>query len=116
MTKNVSLDDGKITSFKQLRDLFNLPPLTTNQQKLNSQKKKFESRHVCKECGQVLTWIPNTNVCTCTNPQCLGIKYVTLKTNDKGEEVEEVKYNVSYHTLNDYNTHLAEKLYSNNKS
>lgn len=71
-------------------------------------KERFEKRHKCIACGETLTWIVGTNICSCTNPECKGKKY-TYK-DENGEEVTE--YRPYYHMLDNVGVAIAEKLYS----
>lgn len=72
-------------SFQELAKDFGCKPVkrrTNDMDKLKSQQEKFAGR--CKVCGNVLTYHQGTNVLTCTNPECKGIK-MTSK-NDDGTE------------------------------
>lgn len=52
-------------------------------QDLEAKQKKFVG--VCKICKEPMTWIPGTNVVSCTNPECKGIE--VKKKDVEGEDV-----------------------------
>ena len=70
-------------------------------------QERFEKRHKCIVCGEPLTWIPGTNVCSCKNPDCKGKKY-TIKKEDGTEIIE---YKPYFHMLDTVGVELAEKIY-----
>lgn len=70
-------------------------------------RERFEARHKCIACGEPLTWIPGTNICSCKNPECKGKKY-TYK-DENGEEY--VEYKPYYHMLDTVGTSMAERIY-----
>ena len=54
---------------------FGMKPMryqTNDKQKLEAQREKFVG--VCPYCKQPASFVANTNVLTCTNPQCKGKK------------------------------------------
>ena len=73
-----------------------------------SQLKKFTTRHTCQSCKQPLTWIEGTNVCSCTNPKCQGLKRIK-KNVTEGEDPN--YYVLSYHTLASSEEKIAESLF-----
>ena len=90
-----------------------LPFSTKQKKKKNTDelRKRFEERHTCVVCGETLTWIPGTNICSCKNPDCKGKKYV-YKDEDGTEFVEFRPY---YHMLDVVGTSIAEKIYGDQK-
>lgn len=79
-----------------------------NKKKENNElKEQFENRHKCIACGEPLTWIPGTNICSCKNPNCKG-KKIVIKDEDGTETVE---YKPYYHILDVVGTSIAEKIY-----
>ncbi len=89
-------------------------PTSNNKQSKNKQqnieelKTKFEKRHKCIVCGKPLTWIPNTNVCACRNPEYSG-KKVRLFDGD-GNPYEEIR--PYFHTIDKVGVSIASKIYS----
>ena len=64
------------TSFKDLREAWGLPKVTNktrDAKKLKKQQESFLSKHICRACGNPLTYTGG-NIMTCTNPDCKGIK------------------------------------------
>lgn len=84
-----------------------IPSKKKKKKNIDEMKERFEKRHKCVACGQPLTWIPGTNVCSCRNPECRGKKY-TYK-DENGEEY--VEYRPYFHMLDVVGTELAEEIY-----
>lgn len=97
-----------VPAFQNLRKEFGLKPLDTRAPKKESQLKKFTTRHTCQSCKQPLTWVVGTNVCSCTNPKCQGLKRIK-KNVTEGEDPN--YYVLSYHTLASSEEKIAESLF-----
>ena len=69
-------------------------------------KEKLEKKYMCRACGKPLTWVEDTNIMSCQNPKCKGIK----KTKKKADGTESVYYTMSYMTLNNYDRRLIERI------
>lgn len=76
--------NGTYTSFQDLAAATGRPVKrrTKDMDKLQAQREHFAGK--CKVCGHILTYHNGTNVLTCTNPECKGIKKTGL--NDDGSE------------------------------
>lgn len=86
-----------------------LPFPVKKQKKQNNDelRERFEKRHSCIICNQPMTWIKNTNIIACQNPECKG-KKIEKELPDGTTKVE---YKPYYHTLDIKGTEIAEKLY-----
>lgn len=63
------------TAFQKIRTQFGLDPAenrTSNAEKLEQQRERFLKKQNCPVCGSKKTYIKNTNVMVCTNPDCKG--------------------------------------------
>lgn len=75
----------RYTSLEELREAFGLKPVkrkTNDEEKLKAQQDKLVGK--CRVCKQPLVWIKGTNICSCQNPECKGVKMTG--TNDDGTE------------------------------
>lgn len=82
---NTTLNTKTYYSFQELAKDFGCKPVkkrTSDMDKLTAQREKFVGR--CKVCNSLLTYHTGTNVLTCTNPECKGIK-MTSKNEDGTE-------------------------------
>jgi ssDNA-binding Zn-finger/Zn-ribbon topoisomerase 1 len=98
MKKKKIVADGTFNSFQELAIACGFPPVTKrtkNQEKLTSQREKFNKMHMCKACGQPMVYVSGTNVMVCKNPDCKGIKKSTV--DDEGNET--FRYEVPFHSL-----------------
>lgn len=96
---------GHFTSLESLREHFGLKPLkhkTADDDKLKKQQEQFLGK--CKVCGEPLSYIKNTNILACTNPQCKGITV-------KGKSDSDVKIPVM-RLLNEKGGEIAYSLFS----
>lgn len=99
----------RFTSLEELREAFDLSKIrkkTKDEDKLKAQKEKLVG--TCKVCKQLLTWIDGTNVCTCKNPDCKGVKMTSI--NEDGSE--KVWYVPVIRMLNEKGMNIAEILFS----
>lgn len=99
------------SSFEEVAQAFGCKPVTKRTKdtdKLAKQQEAFLSKHKCKGCGQPMTFINETNVLTCCNPNCRGIK---VKRNDsEGNTI--ISYVTPYHTLDDNGAEIANNIFS----
>lgn len=98
------------SSFEELAAAFNCKPVsrvTKDKQKLAKRQERFFARHKCRACGEPLTWIKDTSIMACTNPDCLGIKIT--KDNDDGTKT--VTYLTSYDILDELGTNIVSNLF-----
>lgn len=75
----------RYTSLEELRKAYGLKPVkkrTDDEEKLKIQREKFLG--TCRVCGKPLSWINDTSVCACKNPECKGFKMTS--TTEEGEE------------------------------
>lgn len=112
MSKELSSKRGTLTSFEELRAQFGLKPLrfqTKDKKKLEQQRENFNKRHLCPACGKPLKLILGTNVMTCVNHECNGIKreYVNEETGEKT-----VTYYVPSHQLDEKGTEIANNIFA----
>lgn len=88
MKGNMRLSKGTTahySSFEDVAKAFGCKPVkkkTDNAEQLRNQQERFVGK--CRVCGQNLTYHYGTNVLTCTNPECKGIKMTS--TNEDGSE------------------------------
>ena len=97
------------TSLEDLRKGFGLKPIkkkTNDLDKLKAQQEKFVG--TCRVCKKPLTWIEGTNICTCKNPECKGIKM----TGENEDGTERVWFIPVTRILNEKGMEIAEKLFS----
>lgn len=97
------------TSLEELRTAWGKEPVTKrtkDEKKLQSQREKFYRKHVCKNCGKPLTLVKDTNIMTCTNPKCPGIKIERL--DKEGNTV--TSYIPSFDMLNETGAEIANNI------
>lgn len=99
------------TSFEEAAKDFGCKPVvkkTKDGNKLTSQREKFAKHHKCRACGKPMVLIPGTNVFTCDNPHCKGIK-----VDRKGEDgaVLATNYITSYDLLDEQSTEIANNIF-----
>lgn len=82
---------------------------TKDKQKLESQRRKFCERHLCRACKQPLQFINGTNGMSCVNPECKGIRF--KKIDKEGNEI--ITYKPSYDLLDDLGTTIAMNIFAN---
>lgn len=107
----MSMDtDTRYTSFKDLRAAWGLKPLTKKRtkdaKKLESQRESFCKKHLCRACGNPMTYIGG-NQMVCSNPDCLGIKH---EREGKDGNIE-VSYSPSYELLDDKGAVIAYNIF-----
>lgn len=98
-------------SFEEVAKMFGCKPVsrkTRNEKRLLNQRERFYKKHKCKACGQFMTYISDTNVMTCTNPECDGIKNTFM---DKDGN-ERVVYSVSFDELDEKGSDIARNILS----
>lgn len=98
----------RYTSLGELRKAFGLkePKKRTNDEaKLKAQQEKFVG--TCRVCKQPLIWSEGTNVLSCKNPDCKGIR-MTSKNEDG---TEKVWYIPVIRILDSDGTSIAERLF-----
>ena len=103
------LVNGRYSSFSEVATAMGMasPVKKVDQNKQQSRQKKFCSYHKCKTCGEPMIFVEGTNIMTCSNPQCKGIKH---EFKDKeGNKV--VKYSPSYDLLADKYASMASSLF-----
>lgn len=67
------------------REVYGLKPATKQTQNAGKRKdmqQKFEKNHMCKTCGQPMTYIGGNLVC-CKNPECKKGAYIILDDKNK---------------------------------
>ena len=99
----------RYTSLEELRKGFGLKPVkkrTNDAEKLKAQQEKFLG--TCKVCKQTLSWVEGTNICTCKNPACKGVKMTG--TNEDG--TEKVWYIPVTRILDSKGIEIAEHLFN----
>nr|DAZ58788.1 MAG TPA: NAD-dependent DNA ligase C4 zinc finger domain [Caudoviricetes sp.] len=112
--KNYRMSKGTTehyTSFKDLRESWGLPKITNktrDTKKLKKQQESFLSKHICRACGNPLTYTGG-NIMTCTNPDCKGIK---IEREDKEGNVI-TSYITSVHLLDSVGEKIAHNIFSN---
>ena len=101
------------TSFEELRPEFGLKPIrfqTKDKKKLESQRENFESKHVCPACKQKMKFILGTNIMTCMNPECKGIKREIV---DPDTEEKRVSYITPSHQVDERSAVIAQNIFTN---
>ena len=99
------------TSFADAAKDFGCKPASmrsNNKKKLESQREKFASHHKCKACGKPMSFVEGTNIFTCTNPACNGIK---VEKKDTDGVVVSTTYLPSYHVLDDDGAAIAANIF-----
>ena len=97
-------------SFAELGAAMGLKPVsrvTSDKNKLNSQREKFQARHLCPACKQPMEYISGTSVMVCKNPSCKGVK--STKTDDEGGTI--VTYSPSFDLLDHVGTEIASNIF-----
>ena len=98
------------TSMEELRAAWGKEPITKrtkDEEKLKKQRERFNKKHLCKACGKPLVIVKGTNVMSCTNPQCAGIK---VEREDK-EGNKYISYLLSYDVLNETGADIANNIF-----
>lgn len=100
-------------SLEDLRAEFSLPPLrmqTKDKGKLKSQRENFINRHKCPICGNLLTYVNETNVMVCQSKDCKGV----IKTEYYDEETgEKVTCHMPYcETLDEHSAKIARNIFA----
>lgn len=111
--KNNSKKVKTLTSFEELRAEFGLKPIswqTKDQEKLNAQRARFSSRHLCPVCKQPLVFVENTNIMVCRNDECKGF---TREIIDEETGEKEVISHVPFHTLDEKGATIANNIFKN---
>ena len=102
----------RFTSMDELREAWQLKPLTTkkpnNEKRLKKVQEDFKSHHKCRACGKPMDLVQGTNIFTCCNPQCKGIKIE--KEDSEGNKY--VEYITSYDILNSHYAEIANTLFT----
>lgn len=101
------LDTYTPTAFRKIRDDFGLKQLskkTNNKEKLTQQQDNFSKRYICPFCNSPQSWVENTNVMVCSNPNCKG---KPIKCKDG-----KIKYLPVYAQLNHRGAAIAETILS----
>ena len=101
---------GHWNSFTDLAKDYGCKPVvkkTPSKNKLEKMHNRFNKRHLCKACNYPMTYLPGSNIMTCTNPKCEGIK--VEKTDSCGNVT--VTYLTSYDLLDDVGTEIANKIF-----
>lgn len=106
-------NNGEVSysSFQELAAAWNIKPVskvTKDKEKLKSQQDKFVSKHICKGCGQPMTFNKGTNIMVCSNPECKGIKM----TRENEDGTKSVYYLTSYSLLDELGEEIAENIFS----
>lgn len=100
---------AQYSSFEELAKAYGCKPVTKRTKdlnKLNKQREAFLSKHKCRGCGEFMTYFPDSNVMTCTNEKCKGIKI--KKVDSEGNTT--VSYIPSYHLLDDVGEEVAKNI------
>ena len=102
----------RFTSMGELREAWQLKPLTkkksNNDNRLKKMQEDFKSHHKCRACGRPMDWIRDTNIFTCNNPNCKGIKHEY----EDSEGNKYVEYYTSYDVLNNHYAEIAKSLFT----
>jgi hypothetical protein len=105
-------DEKHYGSFAELAKAMGFKPVrkvTKDKEKLATQRDKFMARHKCRGCGSPMVWVPGTNIMTCTNDNCRGVK-ITRAGKDDSDEVKTF-YETSYDVLDDLGAVIAENIF-----
>lgn len=100
-----------LTSFEELRTEFGLKPIswqTKDKEKLEGQRARFQSKHLCPVCKQPLTLIEGTNVMSCMNHDCKGIER-EIVDEETGEK--EIIRHTPFHTLDEKGATIANNIF-----
>ena len=81
---------------------------TKDANKLKGQQEKFSAKHKCSACGNLMELVMDTNIFTCKNPGCKGIKHEY--TNIDGEK--KIRYEVAKDLLDDTSAIIANNIFS----
>ena len=99
------------TSFEELRSAWGLKEFTKqtkDKEKLEKQRERFCSSHLCQACKKPMTWIGG-NIMSCQNPSCNGIKHEQVNP-DTGET--KVWYSTSFSLLDDKGAEISSNLFA----
>ena len=97
------------TSFEELRKGFGLKPIkrkTDDAEKLKAQQEKFLG--TCRVCKHGLVLVKGTNILTCQNPDCKGMK---ITSNNEEDDSEKVWYVPVTRMLDGKGMEIAENLF-----
>lgn len=104
--RNEYLNTYTPAAFDKIREDFNLPKLsrrTGKEEKLKEQRENFSKKYICPVCGCPQTYLKDTNVMVCANPECNGIEV-------KDKEGSVVGYNVPYRELTNRGEAIASSI------
>lgn len=105
--KNVT---GSFNSFQELAAAAGCKPVkkkANDEKKLKTRRENFAKHHICRACGMPMTYQPETNIMTCTNPDCKGIKFTRIDKD--GNEL--VYYEPSFDILSDKGASIANSIF-----
>ena len=105
---------AEYTSFEEMGNALGSKPRRkkdNDNERLESQKKKFFNKHMCPACKKPMTWVGG-NIMACTNPDCNGLKHEQVINAETGET--KVWYTPTYDLLDETGVLIAEKLFEEN--
>lgn len=111
MKKEKSSKRGTTLTIEELRKKFGLKQIvyqTKDKKRLESQRERFQGSHLCPACKQPMTFVEGANVMSCKNPECKGIKNVTV---DEETGEEKVFYTPAYHLLDEKGAKIAQNIF-----
>lgn len=100
------------SSFEELGKAWGLKPITKqtkDKKKLNNQREAFAKRHLCPACKQPMTYIDGSNIMSCLEEGCRGVKR-EFKNEETGEII--VRFEPAFHTLNDLGAEIATNIFA----
>ncbi|WP_346961273.1 hypothetical protein [Clostridium sp.] len=112
VTNKVSREEKSCSSFEELGKIWGLKPVikqTKNKEKLEKQRESFSDRHLCRVCKTPMTYIKDSNIMCCQNPDCKGILR-EIKNVETGETY--AKYEVPFHTLDNRGSEIATNIFA----
>lgn len=107
-----SKSNRRIVDFDELRKEFGLKPIrfqTSDPKKLAQQRDQWNKKHICPGCNQEMKFMNDTNVFTCSNPNCKGVRREKI---DEETGEKEVYYVKSYHLLDSDSSKIANNIFA----
>lgn len=101
------MKNGIYESFAELASDWKIKPIKNKKDNNDSLKNKFNNKHTCPACKQPLSYISGTNIMSCKNVSCKGIK--DSRTDKDGNQIN--VYYPSFHILDDTGKKIANSIY-----
>lgn len=100
------------TSFEECAKGWNCRPVkkqTKDKVKLEKQREAFGNKHLCPACKKPMNFLDGTNILTCMNESCKGIKHEI--TNEENNDTK-VWYTTAFDLLDERGSEIANNIFA----